>query len=139
MHSQAHGETHDEVEDCDQQPRNGIAFDKLGGAIEGAEERRLFLLLLAPCLGLFVADRTSSKIGIDGELFARHPIEGKPRTDLGHPGRALGDHDEIHDEKNTEHNETQEDVPAHDEHGETLDHATSSARPCVPLADDQFG
>ena len=98
----AHGEAHDEVEERDEQAGDGVALDELRGAVERAEEGRLLLLDAPPLARLGVGDRARRHVAVDGELLARHAVEGEAGADLGHAAGALGDDDEVDDQQHAE-------------------------------------
>ncbi len=114
-------EADDQIEDGDQQARDGVALHELRGTVERAEERRLGEVGLAAALGLLVIDRARRHVAVDGELLAGHPVQREARADLGHPRRALGDDHEVHDQQHAEHHEPERDGAAHDEAREALD------------------
>ena len=99
VNEDAHGEAHHEVEERDEEAGDGVALHEFRGAVEGAEEGRL-LLLDAPALArLGVGDGAGGHVAVDGELLAGHAVEGEAGADLGHAAGALGDDDEVDDEK----------------------------------------
>ena len=128
-----------QVQDGDHQARDGIALDKLRGAVERAEEGGFFLFALAADLGFFMADRADGQIRVDRQLLAGHGVKGEARADFRHAPGAFRDHHEIHNHDDAEYNEADEQVSAHDEHGEAFDHVTRGIGTCVPLPDNQLG
>ena len=96
-------------------------------------------LALAPFLGLLVVDGPGGHVAVDGQLFARHPVQRKARTDLGHAGGTLGDDHEVHDQQHAEHHQPQEDAATHDELCEPFDHIPGGVGAGMTLTDDQLG
>ena len=135
----AHDQPHQDVEERDEKPGDGVALDEFRGPVERAEEGGFLLLALAPRLGLLMGDRARGHVGVDGELFTRHAVEGKPRTHLGHPPRTLGDHDEIDDQQHQEDDEAEEHAPRHHEARKPFDHVAGGGGAGVAVADDQLG
>ena len=99
----------DDIEKRDQQPRHRVALDEFRRAVERAEEGRLRLFTLTPGLGLGMVDGARVHVAVDGKLLAGHPVQRKARADLGHPARALGDDDEVHDQEDAENHQPDED------------------------------
>jgi len=135
----AHGEAEQEVHQRDEQTGDRVALDELGCAVERAEESRLLLLGLAAAARLLVGDRAGGHVAVDGELLARHAVEGEARADFGHTACAFCDHNEVHDQQHAEHHEPEKDVAAHHEHREALDHRSRGVGAFMALADDQLG
>ncbi len=86
-----------------------------------------------------MANRTRSHITVNRQLFARHSIKRKPGADLGHATSTFGDHNEIHDNQDAKHDQSQKDRAPHDEHGKTLDDPTCGIRASVTIPDNQLG
>ena len=62
MGEHAEADTGHEIERGDKKAGNGVALDEFRGTIEGTEERRFLLLLLAPHLRFFMADRADGEV-----------------------------------------------------------------------------
>ena len=65
--------------------------------------------------------------------------ERKPRSNLRHPGRTLGDDHEVDDQQHAEDDKTKENTSPHDEIGKPLNHVARGAGAGMPLANDQLG
>ncbi len=110
-----------DIDDDDDDSGDGVALHKLAGALHGAVEVRLRLNLLAPALRLFVIDDARVEVGIDGDLFSRHSVEGEPRRNLGDASRAVGDHYELDNHQDQENHHAHDVVPADHEIAEGSD------------------
>jgi len=87
---------HHDIHQRNQKACDCVAFHKFGRTIKGAEKLGLRQLLFTPLFRLLMRDRPSRKIGVNSKLATRHSVQSKPRTDLRHTSRTLGDHHEIH-------------------------------------------
>ena len=139
MHDRADGKADDKVQKRDQQTGDGIALDEFRRTVKRAEEGRFRLFLFAPRPGLGMIDGAGVHVAVDGQLLAGHRVEGKTGADFGHPARALGDHDEVHDHDHAKDDQPDHHRAAHDEIGESLDHVTGGGGAGMAIADDQLG
>src|SRR6266508_4344640 len=64
---------------------------------------------------LALVDQAGREIGVDRHLLTRHGVEVEARGDLGDAAGALGDHHEIHDHQDREHDDPDHEIAAHDE------------------------
>ena len=129
----------DDVDEGDEQRRDGVAAHEFRGAVHGAEEGRLVLELLAPFLRLLLVDEAGREIGVDRHLLARHGVEREARRDLGDAPRALRDDDEIHDDEDREDDDADDEVAAHDEAPEGLDDVAGGRGSLVAVGEDEAG
>ena len=129
----------DYVDGQDHQTRNGVAADKLGGAVHGTEEGGFLLQFLATELCVISIDQSRRQVGVDGHLFAGHGIQGEPRRDLCDPARALGDDDEVHHHQDDEDDDADREIAAHHQFAERLDHLTCAVNTLMAVTEDQPG
>jgi hypothetical protein len=122
----------DDVDDRDQDGRDGVALHELGRAVHGAEEVGLARDLLAAAARLLLVDEPRAQVGVDGHLLAGHGVEREARGHLGHASGALRDHDEVDRDQDQEDDDADGEVAADDELAERLD---DLAR--VPFAEDE--
>ena len=85
-------------------------------------------------LRLGARQRAGAHVRVDAHLLARHRIEREARSDFGDPLRALGDHDELHDRDDQEHDATDHDVVADDQLAERVDDVAG-----IRVQQDQLG
>ena len=135
----ADGEPANDVDEQDQDASDGVTTHELAGAVHGAEEGRFFLHLGAAALGLVLVDEASVQVGIDRHLLAGHGVQGEARGHLGNALCALGDHDEVDDHEDGEHDQADGEVAADQEVAEGLDHRASSARAGVAFQQHHAG
>ena len=105
----------DDVDENDQEARDGVAADEFRGAVHGTEEAAFVLQFLAARLGGLLVDQAGGEIGVDRHLLAGHRVQLKARGDFGDAARALGDDDEVHDHQDREHDNSDDEITAHDE------------------------
>ena len=127
----------DDVDEGDEKAGDDVAAHELGGAVHGAEEVAFFLQFPTPKSGLVLVDQARRKIGVDGHLLARHGVQGEAGRDLGDAAGALGDDDEIDDHQDGENDDADDEVAAHDEATEGLDHLAGGLGSLVPMTQDQ--
>ncbi len=117
----------EEVDRDDDQAGDGVAAHELRGAVHRAVEVGLVLDLQAALARLGVGDLAGVQVGVDRHLLAGHGVEGEARADLGHAPRAAGDHDELDDHEDQEHDDADDQVAADDEVPERVDHRAGVA------------
>ena len=134
-----HADDHagDDVDEGDHQAGNGVAAHEFRRAVHGAEEARLVFQRLASRLCGHLVDQTRRQVCVDGHLLAGHRIEAEPRRDLRDAARAFGDHDEIHDHEDREHDQPDHEIAAHHEAAEGLDDVAGGRRALVAILQDQ--
>jgi hypothetical protein len=117
----ADGEAAENVDQRDQDGRDGIAAHELARPVHRAVEVRFLFHLAAAGAGLFFIDDAGAEFGINRHLFAGHGIQGEPRRDFRDAARALGDDDEIDQDEDQEDDEPDDIIAAHDEVAERFD------------------
>ena len=138
MHQNTHHQTHHQVQQGDQQTGNRIAFDELRCTIKRAKECGFALVIFTASPGGGMVNGTSGHIAVDGQLLTRHTVQCETGAHLSHPGRALGDDHEVHDQQHPKDHEAQENTAAHHELGKALDNITSRIGSGVTLTNDEF-
>ena len=129
----ADDEAADEVDGEDQQTGHCVAAHVLAGAVHGAEELRLFADFGAAPLGFLLVDQSGIQVGVDRHLLARHRVEREARADLGNALGAFRDDDEVDDDEDREHDQSDREVAADEEVAERLDHRAGRARAGVAV------
>ena len=129
----------DDVDEDDQQARDGVAADEFRGAVHGAEEAAFVLQRLAACLGGLLVDQAGGEIGVDRHLLAGHRVQLEARRDFGDAARTLGDDDEVHDHQDREHDNSDDEIAAHHEIAEGLDDVAGRGRALMAVRQDQPG
>ena len=109
----------EDIDDRDDQGRDRIAADEFRGAVHRAEEGAFLFELAPPRLRFLLVDQAGRKVGVDRHLLARNGIESEARADFRDTRRTLGDHDEIHRDQDSENDQADDEVAAHDEIGES--------------------
>ena len=94
------------VDDNDNNCRNGIALNKFAGTIHSTVEISLSLNLFTPLTGFSICNSTLIQIRINSHLLTRHSIQGKAGRYLSYTLSTLGDNQELNDNQNNEDNET---------------------------------
>jgi hypothetical protein len=98
---------HETAEDVDQgndDARNGIPPHKLGRAVHGAVEIRLPGDSGPSSPGLVFVDQAGIEVRIDAHLLARHGVQGETGRHFGNPRGAFGDDHEIDDDQDDKDN-----------------------------------
>ena len=111
----------DDIDQHDQNAGDGIAANKLRGAIHRAKEFRFLGNFPPPAFRFGFIDQAGVQVGIDGHLFARHGVEGKAGADLRDTPGALGDDDKVDDGQNDEHHQPDRGIAADNKMPEGLD------------------
>ncbi|MNL02028.1 hypothetical protein D3C87_1225180 [compost metagenome] len=125
-----HDADHQPADDVDQQDddaRDGVALDELAGAVHGAVEARLFLEVLAPALRLRLVDEAHVEVRIDAHLLARHAVEREARGDLGDALCAAGHDHVLHHDQDQEDDQADHIVAADHEGADGSDDAARIA------------
>ena len=121
------------VDEHDQDAGDGIAAHELAGAVHRAVEVRFLAHLLAAHDGLVLGDEAGVQIGVDRHLLAGHGIQGEARADFRDAAGALGDHDEVDDHEDGEHDDADGVVAADHELAERLDDVARGMRAGVAV------
>ena len=100
QHSDA--ESADDIDDGDENARDGIASHELAGTVHRTVKISFFLDLKSSGRGGEFIDDAGVEFGVDRHLFARHGVQGETRGDLRDTASALGDDDEIDNDENDE-------------------------------------
>ena len=111
----ADGETADDVDERDEDRRDGVAADKFAGPIHRAVKVRLLLDCAPAIASLGFIDQTGVEFGINRHLFAGHRVQGEARRDFRDAAGTLGDDDEIDENENQEDDHADDVIAAHDE------------------------
>ena len=127
----------DDVDEHDEQARDSVAAHELRGTVHRAEEAAFILQRLAAFLRDFLVDQSGGQIGINRHLLAGHGVQRKARCDFGDTARTFGDDDEVHDHQNCEDDDADDEIAAHHEIAERLDHVTGSRSSFMAMRQDQ--
>jgi hypothetical protein len=111
----------DDIDEGDDEARDGVAAHELGCAVHRAEEVAFVLQRLAAGAGILLVDQAGGEIGVDRHLLAGHGVQAEARRHFGDAARTLGDDDEVHQYQDGEHDQADDVVAAHDEAAEGLD------------------
>lgn len=130
-------DTGNDIDEGDEQARDGVAADKLGGTIHGAVKGAFGFKLGAAVAGGFLVDETGGEIGVDGHLLAGHGVEGEAGSHFGDTARALGDDHEVHDHQDGEDDDADDEIALHHEIAERLDHRTGGMGAFVAVGEDE--
>ena len=120
-------ETANDVDERDDDARNGISADELRSSVHRAVEVGFLLDLHATGRRGDFVDDAGVQLGIDGHLFTGQSIEGEPRTDFGDTAGTLRDDDEVDDDQDQENDCADDVVALNDEVTERLDHLAGVA------------
>jgi len=121
MHCHPDKETGNDVDERNDDPRNGIAADKLSGTVHCPEEvGRLGNFLTSP-LCLFFVDETGIEIGINRHLPSRHCVQGESGGNFTHPRRTFGNDDELNDKDDNKNNKSDDKVSIGNKIGKVFD------------------
>jgi hypothetical protein len=123
----ADDEAADDVDHQNQDAGHGVAAHKLGGTVHGAEEVGFLAHFGAAALGFGFVDQAGVQVGVHGHLLAGHGVQGEAGRDFGNPLGTLGDHHEVDDHQDGEHDQTHGKVAADQEVAEGLDHRARRA------------
>ena len=136
-----HADDHaaDDVDGGDDQTRDGVAAYEFRGAVDGAEEVGFFLQVFAARLGFLLVDHAGGQVGVDGDLFAGHGVQGEARRYFGDTRRTLGDDHEVHEGQDREDDDADDEAVAHDAAAEGFDDVTGGVGAFVSLGKDQAG
>ena len=129
----------DDVDEHDEQAGDGVAAHEFRGAVHGAEEAGFIFELAAAAAGLDFVDHAGREIGIDRHLLAGHGVKVEARGDFRDAARALGDDHEVHDHQDREHDDADDEIAAHHEVAERLDHVAGGVGAFVPAREDEPG
>ena len=124
----------DDVDERDDQARDGVALHELHRAVHVAEHLRGSLQLVAAILCLLFGDCARPGRRIDRHLLAGHRVEAEPRAHFGNALRAFGNHDELDQGDDQKHHEANDDVSLDDEFTERVDDFA-----CVSVGEDASG
>ena len=108
----ADDEPAEDIDDGDDQARDRVAADELGGAVHRAVEFGLARDLRAALPGLVLVDQPGVQVGVDRHLLARHGVQGEAGGHLGDAAGALGDDHELDDDQDEEDDDADDEVAA---------------------------
>ncbi len=139
----ASAEAHPVVDDAEEQPgadvdqgdddaRDGVAPDELAGPVHRPEEVGLAIDGLAAAVGLVLVDQAGVEVGVDRHLAAGQAVEHEPGGDLADPRGPPGDHDELDHDEDREQDRADDHLVARDELAERPDHAAGRVEALVP-------
>ena len=128
----------EQVQRDDDERRDGVAFDELARAVHRRVEIGLALdarALAARDVGI---EQAGVQIRVDRHLLAGHRVEREACAHFRDALRAARDHHELNRDQDREHDESDDDVAAHDELSERGDQRADGAR-IVTVGEDQPG
>ena len=120
----ADDDTAENIDGGDDETCNRIAAHEFGCTVHGAEEGAFLFQLATAALRFLFIDQAGRQVGIDGHLLAGNGVEGEARAHFRDTRRALGDDEEVDDDENAENDQTDNEVAAHHELREAVDHMT---------------
>ena len=129
----------DDVDEHDQQARDGVAADEFRGTVHGAEEAAFVFQFLAARFGGLFVDQAGGEVGVDRHLLAGHRVQLEAGGDFGDTARTLGDDDEVHDDQDREHDDADHEIAGHHEVAERLDDVAGGRGALMALRQDQPG
>jgi hypothetical protein len=129
----------DDVDEHDQQSGHGITAHEFGGAVHGAEEAGFVLELAAAPARFRLIDQSGGKVGVDRHLLARHGVEVEAGGHFGNAPGTLGNDHKIDDHQDGEDDDADDEISAHHEIAEGLDHVARGIGALVPAREDQTG
>ncbi|MNC31779.1 hypothetical protein D3C75_801120 [compost metagenome] len=110
MYRHTDNETTNQIDQQDDNARNGVSLDKFAGTIHRSEKVG-FTFDLAPTFSsLLFINHAGVQIGIDTHLFTGHRIQCKPGAYLSYTLRTLRNNNELDDNKDEEDNESNSDL-----------------------------
>ena len=72
--SHADSQTTDQIDEQNQQARNGVPTHELGGTVHGAKEISFLAQFGTPCFGSVLIDDSGVQIGVNRHLLTRHGV-----------------------------------------------------------------
>ena len=133
VHQRTDRDAADQVDDQDEDRRDGVAAHELRGAIHGAIEIGFGGHVLAPDGGLLLVDQAGVQVGVDRHLLARQGVEREAGRDFRDALGTLGDDDEVDDHQNHEHHQADHEIAADDHVTERFDHLAGRVRAFVAV------
>src|SRR5690606_15863819 len=112
MHQHADGETAEQVDQQNQDAGDGVAAHEFRRPVHGAVELGLLGHVAATLACVVLADQPGVEVGVDGHLLARQCVQGEARGHLGDALTTLGDHHEVNDGEDHEHDHADNEVAA---------------------------
>ena len=98
----AYGKTTQNIDQQNQNARNGVTPNKLARTVHSAIKVCLSRDLISSSQRVVLTNQTCVKIGVDGHLLAGHCIQGKARRHFRDAARTLGNHHKVNDNKDSE-------------------------------------
>ena len=120
MLEHTNGQAADQIDQQNQDARDGVAADEFGCTVHGTEEVRFLGQLGTAFLCCGLVDHTGVQIGVDRHLFARHGIQGETGVHFRHTAGTFGHHNKVNDHQNRKNDETHDIV--------TCDHKLAKGR-----------
>src|SRR5690606_36209729 len=120
----ANCQTADDIDDRDQNPRDGISADEFAGTVHGSVEVGFFFNLLAARLRFFAVDHARAQIRIDTHLLTGNRIQDETGGDFGDASGTFGDDDEVNDDQEQKDHGPDNVTPPDDETAEGFNHMT---------------
>ena len=127
------------IDDKDQDRRNGIALDEFRGTVHGTIEIGFLGDFLTAALGLFIAQNAGIQVGVDRHLLAGHGIKSEARRHFRYAAGTAGHDHQIDDDQNDKHKDTDGVIAGNDEFAKRLDHLSGRIRTGMALAEDNAG
>ena len=118
----------DDIDDGDDDARDGVAADEFAGAVHRAVEIGLANQVFTALAGLGLGYQPGVKVGVDAELLAGHSVQRKARRDFADARGALGYDDELNNDQNDEDDEPDHKAVAADERTEGVEHLAREER-----------
>ncbi len=129
----ANDDATNDVDERDEDTGDGVPAYKFGRTVHGTEEGAFVLKLLAADLGFGFVDQAGRHVGVDCHLFTGHGVQAEARRHFGDTAGTLGDHHEVHDNEDREHDDTDHDLAAHQECAKGFNHRARGVRAGVPF------
>ena len=134
-----HQQAANDVDNHDQNARDGVAAYKLTRTVHGAVEVSFLGHIRTTTFCLIFPDKTGVKVGVDRHLFTRHPIQHKARTDFCDTPRTFGDNHKVDDNEDDEHHDTDGKVTANKEVTKGFNHPTRCGRAGMAFKQNDTG
>ena len=106
------------AENIDEQNQNTggrVAAYEFTGAVHGTIEICFFANFVAASSRFVLSRNAGVQVGVDRHLLAGHGVESESRADLRDSARTFGYDDEVDDDEDRKHDETDRVVSAYDE------------------------
>ncbi|MNS52924.1 hypothetical protein D3C72_856630 [compost metagenome] len=119
-----HQQAADNVDNHDQDTGDGIAANELTRTVHRTVEISFLGHVGAAFFRFIFANQPGIQIGVNGHLFARHPVQHETCANFGDTARTFGDNHKVDDNEDHEHHDTDSKVTANEEVTKGLNHFT---------------